>query len=55
MNNITIRELKYEDKEAFLKAMLNSQPFHHPWVTPPLNSQEFILGTACLAEDFLTL
>lgn len=41
MNNITIRELKFEDKEAFLKAMLNSQSLHHPWVTPPLNLQEF--------------
>ena len=41
MNNITIRELKFEDKEAFLKAMLNSQSFHHPWVTSPLTSQAF--------------
>ncbi|MDI9819700.1 MULTISPECIES: GNAT family N-acetyltransferase [unclassified Legionella] len=41
MKNITIRELTLEDKEAFLKAMLNSQSLHHPWVTPPLTSQEF--------------
>ncbi|WP_028389017.1 GNAT family N-acetyltransferase [Legionella fairfieldensis] len=39
--NITLRELTFEDKEAFLKAMLNSQSLHHPWVTPPLTSQEF--------------
>jgi len=41
MSNITIRELTFEDKEAFLKAMLDSQSLHYPWVTPPLTSQEF--------------
>ena len=41
MSNITIRELKFEDKEAFLKATVDSQSLHHPWVTPPLTSQEF--------------
>ena len=41
MNNITIRELEFEDKEVFLKAMLGSQSLHHPWVSPPLTSQEF--------------
>lgn len=41
MINMTIRELKFEDKEAFMKAMRNSQSFYHPWVTPPQNSQEF--------------
>lgn len=41
MSNITIRELTFEDKEAFLKAMLHSQSLHQSWVTPPLTSQEF--------------
>lgn len=41
MNNVTIRELKFDDKEAFLQAMLNSQSSHQPWVRPPLTSQEF--------------
>ncbi len=41
MINITIRELAFEDKEAFLQAMLNSQPLHYPWVKPPLTSKEF--------------
>ena len=41
MMNITLRELTFEDKPAFLKTMLNSKSFHHPWVTPPLTSQEF--------------
>lgn len=41
MNNITIRELKFEDKEAFLKATVDSQSLHHPWVMPPLTTQEF--------------
>ena len=41
MSNITIRELEFEDKEAFLKATVDSQSLHHPWVTPPLTSQEF--------------
>jgi len=40
MSNITIRELTFEDKEAFLEAMLHSKSLHHPWVTPPLTSQE---------------
>ena len=43
MNNTIIRELKLklEDKEAFLKAMQDSQSLHYPWVTPPLTSHEF--------------
>lgn len=41
MSNITIRELKFEDKEMFLNATVDSQSLHHPWVTPPLTSQEF--------------
>lgn len=41
MSNITIRELQFEDKEAFLKAMRHSQSLHSPWVTPPLTSKEF--------------
>lgn len=41
MSNITIRELKFEDKDAFLLAMRLSQSLHHPWVSPPLTSQEF--------------
>ncbi len=39
--NITIRESKLEDKEAFLNAMQRSQSLHQPWVTSPLTSQEF--------------
>jgi GrpB-like predicted nucleotidyltransferase (UPF0157 family)/RimJ/RimL family protein N-acetyltransferase len=39
--NITLRELKFEDKEAFLKAMLGSQSLHHPWVEPPTTPQAF--------------
>ena len=41
MKNITIRELAFEDKEAFLKAMLSSQSLHHPWVEPPTTSKAF--------------
>ncbi len=41
MSNVTIRELQFEDKDAFLKAMLLSQTLHYPWVTPPVTSQEF--------------
>lgn len=39
--HINIRDLKFEDKEAFLNTMLNSQSLHHPWVTPPLSSEAF--------------
>lgn len=41
MSTITIRELTFEDKEAFLKATVYSQSLHHPWVSLPLTSQEF--------------
>lgn len=41
MNNMTIRELMFEDKEALLQATVDSQSLHHPWVAPPLTSQEF--------------
>lgn len=41
MKNITIRELRFEDKEAFLKAMISSQSLHHSWVEPPSTSQAF--------------
>lgn len=41
MKNITIRELTFQDKEVFLKAMLSSQSLHHPWVEPPTTSQAF--------------
>lgn len=41
VKNITIRELTFEDKEAFLKAMLSSQSLHHPWVESPTTSQAF--------------
>ena len=41
MSNHMIRELRFEDKEAFLQAMIHSQSLHHPWVTPPLSSEEF--------------
>ncbi len=39
--NMTLRVLKFEDKDAFLKAMLKSRSLHHPWVSPPLTSEEF--------------
>ncbi len=41
MSTITLRELKVDDKEAFLKATVDSQSLHHPWVTPPRTSQQF--------------
>lgn len=41
MNMITIRELKYDDKEAFLAIMQRSQSLHHPWVKVPQTSEEF--------------
>jgi GrpB-like predicted nucleotidyltransferase (UPF0157 family)/RimJ/RimL family protein N-acetyltransferase len=41
MNGIVIRELEFEDKDAFLAAMQQSQTLHHPWVNVPLTSQEF--------------
>jgi GrpB-like predicted nucleotidyltransferase (UPF0157 family)/RimJ/RimL family protein N-acetyltransferase len=41
IKNITIRVLAFEDKEAFLKAMLSSQSLHHPWVEPPTTPQAF--------------
>ena len=39
--SLHIRELQFEDKAIFLDAMLDSQSLHAPWVTPPINSQEF--------------
>lgn len=36
-----IRELDLADKDLFIKAMLNSQAFHYPWVKAPTTSQEF--------------
>ncbi|MCE3237978.1 MAG: Ribosomal-protein-S5p-alanine acetyltransferase [Gammaproteobacteria bacterium] len=41
MSNIIIRELKIEDKEAFISAMQRSQSLHHPWVKAPATPQEF--------------
>lgn len=41
LKNITIRELAFEDKETFLKAMLSSQSLHHPWVEHPKTSKTF--------------
>ncbi|MFA5959275.1 MAG: GNAT family N-acetyltransferase [Tatlockia sp.] len=31
----------FEDKEAFLAAMLSSNSLHHPWVEPPATPQAF--------------
>jgi ribosomal-protein-alanine N-acetyltransferase len=38
---ITIREPMLEDEGAFLRAMQASRVLHHPWVVPPLTSEEF--------------
>jgi RimJ/RimL family protein N-acetyltransferase len=41
MPSITIKEPKLEDESAFLNAMHQSKDIHHPWVKPPLTSDEF--------------
>ena len=41
MKVVTIREIKPEDKNAFITAMQRSQSLHHPWVKAPLTCQEF--------------
>lgn len=46
MTNVMVREPKIEDQESFLRAMQDSQGFHHPWVKPPLTIKEY--------EDYLS-
>lgn len=41
MDDVIIRELQLEDKNAFLAAMQRSQLLHYPWVYAPLNADEF--------------
>lgn len=41
MDTIIIRELRLEDKDAFIAAMQRSQALHHPWVKAPQTPQEF--------------
>lgn len=41
MVNVKVRELKHEDKDAFLAAMQRSQALHHPWVKAPTTPKEF--------------
>ncbi len=40
-NTVSLREIKQNDKEAFLLAMQASQSFHYPWVKAPLTPEEF--------------
>lgn len=41
MLNMTIREIKFEDKEAFLGAMQRSQTLHQRWVKAPTTDSAF--------------
>lgn len=41
MINVTIRDLKQEDKDVFLAAMQCSQALHHPWVQAPTTGKAF--------------
>ncbi len=41
MENIILRELTFNDKDCFIKAMNASSSFHSPWVTAPQTSDEF--------------
>lgn len=40
-SNIKLREVTYNDKEAFLLAVQESQSFHAPWVTAPSTVEAF--------------
>lgn len=40
-NNVSIRELRYEDKGMFISTMQRSQSLHHPWVKAPTTPTEF--------------
>lgn len=41
MDTIIIRDLRLEDKDAFIAAMQRSQNLHRPWVKSPQTPQEF--------------
>ncbi len=40
-NDVIFREIKQDDKAAFIFAMQHSQSFHHPWVKAPSTNEEF--------------
>jgi ribosomal-protein-alanine N-acetyltransferase len=40
-SNIGLAHLRAQDEAAFLTLAQGSAPFHHPWVQPPLTSDEF--------------
>ncbi len=41
MKKIIVREVKTDDKEAFIAAMQKSRNFHHPWVKAPNSLKDF--------------
>lgn len=41
MSGVFIREIRREDRNAFVDAMLRSKEFHYPWVKAPTTIEEF--------------
>lgn len=54
--SVTLREIAYDDRDAFLELVRASRELHHPWVYPPERREQFDdLVARARREDVVTL